>query len=154
MVNQLRANGSRRLRGVAPQLLAMKRDTIFRRIHDMEAKRMRLLLISAVVVTVFGFHKSAEARPPYKGVYAELSPNDPVNPKRCRRCNVCHVPGDKRKKLRNPYGKAIEKALPHPNVKDRKLVKKAIKSAEKFKPKPCRDYGAPGSQFWRRLLSQ
>jgi|GEM_PF-2220426 hypothetical protein len=112
---------------------------------------MRLLLISAVVVTCFGFHKSAEARPPYVGVYAKLYPNDP---RQCRKCVICHVRGDRKKKLRNPYGRAIEKALPHPNVKDKEIIKKAIKSAEKLKPKPCRAAEVSGRPtLWHRVTT-
>lgn len=73
---------------------------------------------------------AAHARPLYMTVFREVYPNRDDN----RKCNVCHIGTDKRK--RNEYGEAVKEALEGTNVKDKEAVKAALKKAEDKLPKP------------------
>lgn len=94
----------------------------------------RPLCASVLVLTLFSINVNAKARPAFVSAYAELYPNEP---QKCLKCTICHVPNDKTKTRLNRYGKEIDKLLPDPPVKVREIILKAIKEAERFKPKPC-----------------
>ena len=97
----------------------------------------RFLVAGAVMFTVVALNGStASARPKYVAVmsamYPELAAKHGKNDKLT--CTVCHPAEDnKKKKLRNNYGVALEKGLAKKNETDEDKIKEAIAKAEKEK---------------------
>jgi hypothetical protein len=91
---------------------------------------------TAIVIGLFAFAwgtgspVEVSARPKYKetfeGKYAGLA--EQVNKVKC---GVCHPPAaEEKKKVRNTYGQALEKALGAKNVDDKAAILKALGAIE------------------------
>ncbi len=88
-------------------------------------------LLAAVVaaVSILG-PQPGEARPQYREVFAAKYPALSEQVKKVK-CGVCHPPGaQEKKKARNNYGKALEKALGAKNVANKNTIREAIEKIE------------------------
>lgn len=92
------------------------------------------MLGAAIVAVMFAAGpRQAEARPAFPGVFAKQYPALKDTVKKVK-CAVCHPTEDnKKKKKRNNYGKALEKALGAKNVKDKAKVATMMVKIEKEK---------------------
>ena len=71
----------------------------------------------------------AQARPNFPRAFVTQYPNLQAKVKTVK-CGVCHP--EKKKKIRNNYGKALAKALDAKKVKDKKKLKAAFEKVEKM----------------------
>ena len=77
--------------------------------------------------------EKARARPNFPGVFAKQYPGLKAQVKKVK-CAVCHPKANnKKKKIRNSYGKALKKALGAAKVKDKKKIAAAMEKIEKQK---------------------
>ncbi|MEX0724949.1 MAG: hypothetical protein WEB58_21540 [Planctomycetaceae bacterium] len=88
--------------------------------------RMILLTTSFMVVAVIGAAtRPVEARQQYWVAFGKLYPD--LKETAEMKCGECH---GKNKKNRNNYGESLGKALDAKNVKDVKIIEKALKKIE------------------------
>ena len=89
---------------------------------------------AAMVAVMFvASSQQAEARPPFVGVFGKQYPALKGQVKKAK-CGVCHpAANNKKKKIRNDYGKALGKAIGKKNEKDKAKVAAAMKKIESEK---------------------
>ena len=90
------------------------------------------MFAAAVAVAMLSVNlEKAQARPNFPGVFAKQYPGLKDQVKKVK-CAVCHPKKDnKKKKIRNNYGKALKKALGATKVKDKKKIAAAMEKIEK-----------------------
>ena len=77
--------------------------------------------------------KTADARPQYRENFAAKYPGLAVQVEKMK-CGVCHPPAaEEKKKVRNNYGQALQKALNAKNVTDKEVILKALSGIESGK---------------------
>ena len=99
-------------------------------------------LIGAVALTLVAADApQAQARPKYLAVFTEEYPGLKSLVDKTK-CAVCHPTADNRKKKkRNDYGTAIEKALGEQNVSDKAKIKSVLKKIESEKSDSGKTFG-------------
>jgi uncharacterized protein len=95
----------------------------------MTSRSQRCLSFLAVAVLLSGA-SVAQARPQYLKGVVDVYPDVRTDVLKIK-CNLCH-PG-KNRRLRNPYGKKVEKALGAKNVKNTRRIREALSTAGKPK---------------------
>ena len=90
------------------------------------------LFVAAVAVAMLSVNlEKAQARPNFPSVFAKQYTGLKAQVKKVK-CAVCHPKeNNKKKKLRNNYGKALKKALGSTKVKDKKKIAAAMEKIEK-----------------------
>lgn len=84
----------------------------------------------AALATIALLPGIASARPPYAAAFSKNYSVKPESNLAKAKCGLCHVAGDF--KVRNPYGKDLEKALGKTNVSPDELTV-ALKKIEELK---------------------
>ena len=90
------------------------------------------LFVAAVAVAMLSVNlEKAQARPNFPRVFVKQYPGLKDQYKKVK-CAVCHPKeNNKKKKIRNNYGKALQKALGSTKVKDKKKIAAAMEKIEK-----------------------
>ncbi len=103
--------------------------------------RLPFLIATVALTLVAANAPQAQARPKYLAVFTEeYSSLKSLIDK--TKCAVCHPTADNRKKKkRNDYGMAMEKALGEQNVSDAAKIKSVLKSIESEKSESGKTFG-------------
>ncbi|MEO1996963.1 MAG: hypothetical protein ABGZ17_16980 [Planctomycetaceae bacterium] len=102
-------------------------------------KSLVAIIASAIVFALFMTGAdSVQARPQYLKAFTGQYPALKAAATK-KKCGVCHP--EKKKKVRNAYGKAMGAKVGKKNQKDKDALKKALLEAEKAKGKDGKTFG-------------
>jgi hypothetical protein len=112
----------------------------------------RILALSLVLIALLGITSPAfaikEFNDQWKATYAEKDPIKGLS--EAAKCNVCHVQGEDKKTVRNPYGQEVAKILKKKDIvprmktepdKCKAEMEAAFKKIESIKAKDGKTYG-------------
>jgi len=102
-------------------------------------KTLAAIIASAIVFALFMTGAdSVQARPQYLKAFTGQYPKLKAAATK-KKCGVCHP--EKKKKVRNAYGKALGSKVGKKNQKDAAALKKALMDSEKAKGKDGKTFG-------------